>query len=38
MPADYLCHKEHLWAKPLGENVVLVGVTHYAQNNLGEVV
>jgi glycine cleavage system H protein len=38
MPVDYLCHKEHLWAKPLGGNVVLVGVTHYAQNNLGEVV
>lgn len=37
-PADYLYHKEHLWAKPLGENVVLVGVTQYAQNNLGEVV
>lgn len=38
MPTDYLYHKEHLWAKPLGENVVLVGVTHYAQNNLGEIV
>lgn len=38
MPADYLCHKEHLWVRPLGEDVVLVGVTHYAQNSLGEVV
>lgn len=38
MPADYLCHKEHLWARPLGEDMVLVGVTHYAQKSLGEVV
>lgn len=38
MPADYLCHKEHLWVKPLGEDLVLVGVTHHAQNSLGEIV
>ncbi|MHB1092510.1 glycine cleavage system protein GcvH [Thiobacillus sp.] len=38
MPADYLCHKEHLWVRPLGDNLILVGVSQYAQNSLGEIV
>ena len=38
MPADYRCHKDHLWVKPMGGDVVQVGITHYAQDSLGEVV
>lgn len=37
-PADCLYHKEHLWVRREGENEAWVGVTHYAQNSLGEIV
>lgn len=37
-PADCLYHKEHLWVRLEGENEAWVGVTHYAQNSLGEIV
>lgn len=38
MPDDFLCHKDHLWVKLVEPNTALVGVTHYAQYSLGEVV
>lgn len=37
-PADCLYHKEHLWVRREGESEAWVGVTHYAQNSLGEIV
>lgn len=37
-PSDCLYHKEHLWVRREGENEAWVGVTHYAQNSLGEIV
>ena len=30
--------KEHEWAKPEADNTVFVGITHYAQSQLGDVV
>lgn len=37
-PTDCLYHKEHLWVRREGESEAWVGVTHYAQNSLGEIV
>ena len=37
IPEDYYYTKEHEWAQ-VDENIVTVGVTEFAQNQLGEVV
>ncbi len=37
-PDDRSYHAEHLWAKPEPDGIVLVGITDYAQNQLGDVV
>jgi len=37
IPEDYYYTKDHEWAQ-VDENIVTVGVTDYAQANLGEVV
>jgi glycine cleavage system H protein len=37
IPEDYYYTKDHEWAQ-VDENVVTVGITDYAQSNLGEVV
>lgn len=37
-PTDCLYHKDHLWVRREGENEAWIGVTHHAQDNLGEVV
>ena len=29
---------EHLWIKPIGENIYEIGITDYAQNLLGDIV
>ena len=36
-PTEYLYSKEHEWVKVEGD-VCVVGITHYAQEELGEVV
>lgn len=37
IPEDYYYTKEHEWAQ-VDENIVTVGITEFAQNQLGEVV
>lgn len=37
-PPDCLYHKDHLWIRRAGDDEAVVGVTHYAQESLGEVV
>jgi glycine cleavage system H protein len=37
IPLDRLFTKEHEWVK-LAQNKALVGITHYAQSSLGDVV
>jgi glycine cleavage system H protein len=37
VPEEYYYTKDHEWAQ-VDENVVTVGITEYAQDNLGEVV
>ena len=37
-PTDRKYSKEHEWIKPEGDSGSLVGVTHYAQDHLGDVV
>ncbi|MFN8845227.1 MAG: glycine cleavage system protein GcvH [Bdellovibrionales bacterium] len=37
VPEDYYYTKEHEWAQ-VDENIVTVGITEFAQNQLGEVV
>jgi glycine cleavage system H protein len=37
IPEDYYYTKDHEWAQ-VDENIVTVGITDYAQSNLGEVV
>lgn len=37
-PADCMYHKEHLWVRRENDSEAWVGVTHYAQNSLGEIV
>ena len=37
-PDDRKYHKEHTWAKPLSDGSVLVGITDFAQSELGDIV
>lgn len=37
LPSDIKYHREHTWAKVEGE-VVIIGITDYAQEKLGEVL
>lgn len=37
IPEDFYYTKDHEWAQ-VDENIVTVGITEWAQNNLGEVV
>ncbi len=37
-PAELKYTKDHEWLKPLGDGTALVGITHYAQDALGDVV
>ncbi len=37
-PADLNYTKNHEWLKPAGDGTALVGITHYAQDALGDVV
>ena len=37
-PADLKYTKDHEWLKPVGDGTALVGITHYAQDALGDVV
>jgi len=37
-PADLKYTKNHEWLKPEGDGTALVGITHYAQDALGDVV
>ena len=37
-PADLKYTKNHEWLKPGGDGTALVGITHYAQDALGDVV
>ena len=34
-PDDRTYHAEHLWAKPEADGTMLVGITDYAQDQLG---
>ncbi|MEW6715138.1 MAG: glycine cleavage system protein GcvH [Nitrospirota bacterium] len=36
-PGDVMYHKEHTWARVSG-NKATVGITHYAQESLGDIV
>ena len=38
IPEDLRYTNEHEWVKPLRADVVRIGVTHYAQEQLGDVV
>ncbi|MGQ9679902.1 MAG: glycine cleavage system protein GcvH [Candidatus Bathyarchaeia archaeon] len=38
IPEGLLYTKEHEWAKSIGDGIVLVGVTDYAQKQLHEIV
>ncbi|BDU76377.1 glycine cleavage system protein GcvH [Mesoterricola sediminis] len=37
-PADVKYTKNHEYLKPLGDGTALIGITHYAQEALGDVV
>ena len=37
-PSDRIYHKDHLWAKNLGDGIFLIGITDFAQDQLGEVI
>jgi glycine cleavage system H protein len=37
-PAELKYTKDHEWVKELGDGTALVGITHYAQDALGDVV
>jgi glycine cleavage system H protein len=37
-PDDRSYHTEHLWAKPEADGTVLIGITDFAQSQLGDVV
>ncbi len=37
-PDDRQYHPEHLWSQPQPDGSVLVGITDYAQEQLGEVI
>lgn len=38
IPEDLKYTDQHEWVKPMGDDVVRVGITHYAQQQLGDVV
>lgn len=38
LPTDYKYSKEHTWLKVLDNNEALVGITEFAQSELGEIV
>ncbi|HUC82595.1 MAG TPA: glycine cleavage system protein GcvH [Flavisolibacter sp.] len=38
LPNDYKYSKEHTWLKTLDHNQALVGITEFAQSELGEIV
>ena len=37
-PNTLIYTPEHLWIKPIGENIYEIGITDYAQNLLGDIV
>ncbi len=37
-PDDRTYHTEHLWAKPEADGTMLVGITDYAQDQLGGII
>ena len=37
-PNNYKYSKEHTWLKLLGDNQALIGITEFAQSELGEIV
>ena len=37
-PSDRKYSKEHEWAKVEAQDLVVIGITHYAQDQLGDVV
>ena len=38
IPNTLIYTPEHLWIKPIGENIYEIGITDYAQNLLGDIV
>lgn len=38
IPEDRLYHARSMWLKPIGENEAWLGITHFAQESLGNVV
>ncbi|GMV43033.1 MAG: glycine cleavage system H protein [Myxococcales bacterium] len=38
MPKDCRYTKEHEWARPEGDGIIVVGVTEYAAEKLGDIV
>lgn len=38
LPTDYKYSKEHTWLKVFDDNQALVGITEFAQSELGEIV
>lgn len=37
-PKEYRYSKEHEWVKMESDNVAVIGITHYAQDQLGDIV
>lgn len=37
-PIDCLFHKDHLWCRPTNEDDVLIGISDFAQDSLGEIM
>lgn len=37
-PTDCQFHKDHLWCRPTGEGELLIGISHFAQDSLGEIM
>lgn len=37
-PDDRYYYSEHEWIKPLGQDEAFLGISWYAQNELGEIV
>lgn len=37
-PVEYKYSKEHTWLKPVGDSEALIGITEFAQSELGEIV
>ncbi len=38
VPKDYKYSKEHTWFKPVRETEGIIGITDFAQSELGEIV